>query len=334
MLKISPHPITTQSLGGEGGGEGKLLGNWSQDDRSCIILIIGVAEIALSSYNTPAKNIMEKDKRFIVGIVPPLERTELAWWFAFQGSKLLIYQESDSVGIPCLVDFSELGLAAPSQHYLGHLDGRDCYAVEVPEGTTLPPGMTLEGLRQVYGRLDETLFWVATRAVQIVDWDRTHLFCGRCGAPLRTKATERAKDCPICGQLHFPRLAPAIIVLVERGHELLLARSRHFLQGMYSVLAGFVEPGESLEEAVVREVKEEVGIDVKDIKYFGSQPWPFPHSLMIAFTATYAGGEISLSDGEIEDAGWFTVENLPPLPGKISIARKLIDWFVAKQERP
>ena len=122
-----------------------------------------------------------------------------------------------------------------------------------------------------------------------------------------------------------------MIVLVERGHELLLARSRHFLPGMYSVLAGFVEPGESLEEAVVREVKEEVGVTVKDIRYFGSQSWPFPHSLMIGFTATYAGGEISLDDSEIEEAGWFTVDNLPPIPGKISIARKLIDWFVAKQ---
>jgi NAD+ diphosphatase len=100
---------------------------------------------------------------------------------------------------------------------------------------------------------------------------------------------------------------------------------------MYSVLAGFVEPGETLEEAVVREVKEEVGVDVKDIRYFGSQPWPFPHSLMIGFTATYAGGEISLDDMEIEDAGWFTADNLPFIPGKISIARKLIDWFIAKQ---
>jgi NAD+ diphosphatase len=124
-----------------------------------------------------------------------------------------------------------------------------------------------------------------------------------------------------------------MIVLVERGRKLLLARSRHFLPGMYSVLAGFVEPGESLEEAVVREVREEVGIDVKDIKYFGSQPWPFPHSLMIGFTATYAGGEITLDDSEIEDAGWFTADNLPPIPGKISIARKLIDWFVERQKK-
>jgi NAD+ diphosphatase len=191
--------------------------------------------------------------------------------------------------------------------------------------------MSFEGLRRLYGRLEEDLFWVAARAVQIVEWDRTNQFCGQCGTPLKTKVTERAKECPQCGLLHFPRLSPAIIVLVQRGQELLLARSRHFLPGMYSVLAGFVEPGESLEEAVVREVKEEVGLAIKDIRYFGSQNWPFPHSLMIGFTATYAGGEISLNDEEIETADWFTVDTLPPIPGKISIARKLIDWFLEKQ---
>ncbi|MGQ9647288.1 MAG: NAD(+) diphosphatase [Thermodesulfobacteriota bacterium] len=276
---------------------------------------------------------MDGNAKFISCIVPPVEKKGPAWWFAFRESKLLVCQGPDSVTPPYLVDFSELGLIVLTQHYLGQLDDRDCYAVELGEVSTLPSGMDLKGLRQVYGRLDESLFWVATRAVQIIDWDRTHQYCSRCGTPLRTKSTERAKECPSCGQLHFPRLAPAIIVLVERGCKLLLARSRHFLPGMYSVLAGFVEPGESLEEAVVREVKEEVGINIKDIKYFGSQPWPFPHSLMIGFTATYAGGEITLDDSEIEDAGWFTVDHLPQIPGKISIARKLIDWFVGKQGR-
>jgi NAD+ diphosphatase len=274
---------------------------------------------------------MSGNRKLISGIVPPEERSEPAWWFAFQESKLLVYQESSGVNLPYLIDFGELGLTSLSEHYLGRLDNRPCYAVEVVEGTIPPAGMTFEGLRQVYGRLDEDLFWIAARAVQIVDWDRSHHFCGRCGAILKTSQTERAKECPKCGLLHFPRLAPAIIVLVERGNELLLARSRHFMPGMYSVLAGFVEPGESLEEAVVREVREEVGISVKNIEYFGNQPWPFPHSLMIGFTATYAGGKISLDDSEIEDAGWFTADNLPHIPGRISIARKLIDWFIDKQ---
>jgi NAD+ diphosphatase len=274
---------------------------------------------------------MNKTERFISGIVPPAGRSEPAYWFAFQKDKILVYVNEASVSVPHLVNFRELGLVVTHQYYLGRLGREHCYAAEVAEETIPPPGMSFEGLRQVYGRLDEDLFWLAARAVQIVDWGRTHQFCSRCGIPLRTMTTERAKECPHCGLLHFARLSPAIIVLVARGRELLLARSRHFLPGMYSVLAGFVEPGESLEEAVVREVKEEVGLEIKDIRYFGSQNWPFPHSLMIGFTATYAGGEISLDDGEIEDAGWFTVNDLPPIPGKISIARKLIDWFVEKQ---
>ena len=276
---------------------------------------------------------MDEKMKFIPGLVPPPERIGLAWWFIFQENKLLVCQKPESLTLPSLMDLNELGLIVIRQHYLGQLDNHHCYTGEVAEGTTPPTGMSFEGLRQVYGRLDEALFWIAARAVQIIDWDRTHRFCGRCGIELKMKTTERAKECPQCGLLHFPRLAPAIIVLVERGNELLLARSRHFLPGMYSVLAGFVEPGESLEEAVVREVKEEVGMDVKDIKYFGSQPWPFPHSLMIGFTATYAGGQISLDDSEIEEAGWFTADNLPRIPSKISIARKLIDGFLARKGR-
>jgi len=275
---------------------------------------------------------MDKNKTFISGIVPPTEQVEPAWWFAFQADKLLVELKASSVGIPCLVDFAELGLKAVCQHYLGQLAGRHCYAVELAEGTAPPAGMAFQGLRQVYGLVDEGLFSLAGRAVQIVDWDRTNQFCGRCGSRMGNKTTERVKECPQCALLEFPRLSPAIIVLVERGHELLLARPRHFPVGLYSVIAGFVEPGETLEEAVVREVREEVGLAIKDIRYFGSQPWPFPHSLMIGFTATYAGGEISLDDMEIEDAGWFRADNLPTIPGKISIARKLIDWFLAKQD--
>jgi NAD+ diphosphatase len=270
-------------------------------------------------------------KKFISGLLPPGEFSGPVWWFAFRESNLLVHREADTVTLPCTAELSDLGLAALESHYLGQIGEKGCYAVGLADDALPPSGMSFEGLRQIYGLLDEDLFWVATRAVQIVQWNRTHRFCGRCGLSLKMKTTERAKECPGCGLLHFPRLSPAVIVIVERGRELLLARSRHFAPGMYSVLAGFVEPGESLEEAVMREVEEEVGISVKDVKYFGSQPWPFPHSLMIGFTASYAGGEISRDDSEIEDAGWFSGDNLPSLPGKISIARKLIDWFLAKQ---
>ena len=274
---------------------------------------------------------MTGNKEFISLVIPPREKFDEAWWFAIQEDKILTQQESSVATIPWLVDFAELGLPILRQHYLGRLSGRHCYAVEVPGGVTLPDGLIFEGLRQVYGRMDEALFSLAGRALQIIDWDRTHQFCGRCGSRTRTHPTERAKECPECGLLHFPRLAPAIIVLVQRDAEILLARARRFPTVMYSTLAGFVEPGETLEEAVNREVKEESGITVKDIRYFGSQPWPFPHSLMVGFTAKYASGEIKLNDEENLDVGWFTAENLPQLPGKMSIARKLIDWFLETQ---
>jgi NAD+ diphosphatase len=277
---------------------------------------------------------VNKSKTFISSISPPTEQLEPAWWFAFQGEKLLVHVETSSVGIPCLVEFAKLELTLMRQHYLGRLAGRHCYAVELAEGIAPPAGMSFQGLRQIYGSVDDNLFGLAGRAVQILHWDKTYQFCSRCGSRMRMSPVERAKECPDCGLLNFPRLSPAIIVLVERDHELLLARPHHFSPGLYSVIAGFVEPGETLEEAVVREVREEVGLTIKDIRYFGSQPWPFPHSLMIGFTATYAAGEISLDDTEIEDAGWFTADNLPTLPGKISIARKLIDWFLAKQGKP
>jgi NAD+ diphosphatase len=273
---------------------------------------------------------MAEKIEFIPGIVPPEGQEESAWWFAFVGDSLLVHVDSPVVRLPFLPHLSELGLVSIRQHYLGRFGRKSCYGAQLAEGSVPPPGMALEGLRQVYGRIGEDLFWVAARAIQIVDWDRTHRFCGRCGLPMKERETERAKECPGCGLLHFPRLAPAIIVRIERGREILLARSKHFPSGLYSVLAGFVEPGETLEEAVIREVREEVGIVIKDIRYFGSQPWPFPHSLMIGFTATYESGQIVLEDPEVEEAGWFTSDHLPTLPGKISIARKLIDSFLER----
>jgi len=177
------------------------------------------------------------------------------------------------------------------------------------------------------------MFSLAGRAIQVVTWDRTHQFCGQCGTPTESLADERAKRCPACGLISYPRLSPAIIIAVVRhtgeGQRLLLARNHRFAPGRFSVVAGYVEPGETLEECAGREVCEEVGIQIKDIRYFGSQPWPFPNSLMIGFTAEYAGGEIRLEEKEIAEAGWFAADSLPGMPPKMSIARRLIDWFAA-----
>jgi NAD+ diphosphatase len=276
---------------------------------------------------------MDQNSSFISEITPPSTKEDPAWWFAFEGDKLLVRPDGTSISIPCLTDFAELGLRTVRQHYLGRLPDRHCYTVELAEGTVPPAGMTFQGLRQVGFLVDEVLFSLAGRALQVLEWDRTHQFCSRCGIQMRIRPIERAKECPQCGLLFFPRLAPAIIVAVTRGDELLLARSHRFPTKMYSVIAGFVEPGETLEHAVRREVQEEVGLAVKGIRYFGSQPWPFPHSLMIGFTASYTGGEITLDDPEIDDAGWYRAGNLPTIPGKISIARQLIDWFVTQQAK-
>jgi NAD+ diphosphatase len=278
---------------------------------------------------------MMENMEFVSLTVPPTEiLTGSSWWFAIQEDRILIQQDPGGTTMPLLKDPAELGLPILRQHYLGQLAGSDCFAVEVGKGAGPPANMRFEGLRQVYGLMGEGAFALAGRALQIVDWDRTHKFCGRCGSKTRIHLTERAKECPQCGLLHFPRLAPAIIVLIQRDREVLLARGRRFESPMYSTLAGFVEPGETLEQAVVREVKEESGITVKDIRYFGSQPWPFPHSLMIGFTANYASGEITLNDGENVDVRWFTADNLPQLPDKMSIARKLIDSFLERQASP
>lgn len=252
-------------------------------------------------------------------------------WFIFQSDRLLVERTETGARLPSALDLSQVGAAALRQQKVGVYDGRPCLAVEVSPAMTIPPGVTLAGLRSLYGLVDEKLFLLAGRASQLLNWDRAHQFCGRCGSPLAPKPDEPAKICHDCDAIEYHNPAPAIIVLIERGEELLLARSQRHRGGMYSVLAGFVEPGESLEMAVAREIREEVGLEVRDILYFGSQPWPFPNSLMIAFTCTYAAGEIRLQEGEIADAGWYTTGNLPLIPPPISIARQLIDWFVAKQ---
>jgi NAD+ diphosphatase len=192
--------------------------------------------------------------------------------------------------------------------------------------------MAFEGLRLLYGLLEEDAFKVALRAMHLVEWDRTSRFCGRCGARTEPRGEERAKQCTGCGTLIFPRISPAVIVLIERGDQVLLARAARFPESLYSVLAGFVEPGESLEETVHREIEEETGILVKDVRYFGSQPWPFPDSLMVGFTARYKSGEIRVDGKEILDARWFSVDDLPQIPGRVSIARKLIDRFIEKHQ--
>jgi NAD+ diphosphatase len=224
---------------------------------------------------------------------------------------------------------------ATTIHLLG-LDGAEpVWAIEAPDELELPAMAQWLPLRQLFGSLPEQDWALAGRASQIVNWDRDHRFCGRCGTTTESHGQDRARVCPSCNLMAYPRLTPAIIVLVERADgRALLAWGRQFPGRFYSALAGFVEPGESLEQCVVREVKEEVGIDVEDIRYFGSQPWPFPHSVMIGFTARHAGGEIETQDVEIVEADWYHHEDLPPVPrGGMSIAGWLIEDWIARQSK-
>ena len=216
-------------------------------------------------------------------------------------------------------------------HFLGVLDGIPCWAADV-DGFDGDVGF--QPLMALAASTEEAEWSIAGRAVQLTEWDRTHRFCGRCATPTEPAPGERARRCPACGLLAFPRLAPAIIVLVERDGSALLAHNRNFPAPMFSTLAGFVEPGETLEAAVAREVYEETAITVEDVRYEGSQPWPFPHSLMIGFTARWAAGEIEVDGTEIDDAGWFDPDDLPMIPPPLSISRRLIDRWLAQASNP
>lgn len=271
------------------------------------------------------------NQRFVSAVRAPADVDGEGWWFAVRDFHPLVVAAEEADQVPLVRTIDDLKVPAGEPHFLGLLEGKPCYAVEVSLDVEPPPGMAFANLRELFGRLPDDLYALAGRAVQIVDWDRTHQFCSRCGTPMVHAERDRAKVCPACSLRSYPRISPAIIVLVHDGDRVLLGRSARFPNAFYSVLAGFVEPGESLEETVSREIYEETGILVKDIRYFGSQPWPFPNSLMIGFTATYAGGEIRLEDDEILDAGWFTVDSLPRIPGRLSIARSLIDWFIEQQ---
>jgi len=207
---------------------------------------------------------------------------------------------------------------------IGDWHGSPCYAAEIDR---LPENISgeLVPVRGLFGLGGAEAFALAARASQLLDWQKNHRYCGRCGTPMVRKPTEFAMACPSCSLLNYPRISPAVMVLIERGDELLLARSPHFREGMFSALAGFVEAGETLEQCAHREVREEVGVAITNLRYFRSQPWPFPDSLMIAFFADYVSGDITPDPSEIEAAGWFPRSALPPLPDPVSIARQLID---------
>lgn len=224
-----------------------------------------------------------------------------------------------------------LDLPLVSEQGLGYFDGDEVFLLELAQPADVP-GAAWQGLRQfMLSDNDPALFRMLSYAAQIATWANHHRFCGSCGASMSQRSGERAMQCEACGIHQYPRISPSMIVLVHRGDEVLLARSPRFAPGVFSTLAGFVEPGESVEQCVEREVFEEVGVAIHPPRYVCSQGWPFPHSLMLGFHAEYAGGDIVLQPEEIEDARWFSIRELPPMPPRRSIARYLIELYVAQR---
>lgn len=239
----------------------------------------------------------------------------------FQGNRLWLASEAVLPEIK-----AELQLRLP--------EGR--LALRVAEDYPLPEGVEALGLRDAFSRMDPEDWARAGRAYQWLEWAEGHRFCGSCATalePCEGPEAGHGRRCPACGRTVFPSNATAIIVLIQRGagaeRELALARSPHFKPGVYSAIAGFTEPGESLEQAVHREVAEELGIRIHRLRYFGSQPWPFPNGLMVAFLADHLEGELHPDSTELEDARWFRLDALPDLPAPLSIARWMLDAAVA-----
>lgn len=257
-----------------------------------------------------------------------------AWrYLAFERRRLVVAGTP-----PRLLALDERGLAIAAgraegcRHFpLALPDARELRVADLPSPVSLPGDAELRELRALLAVLPEAEARLAVRALHVLEWSRTHRFCGRCGAPNEEVEGQLSRRCPRCGLTSFPRISPAVIVLVRRGDEVLLGRGNHLPPGLFSTLAGFVEPGETLEETVRREVREEVGVELGAVRYFGSQPWPFPDSLMVGFFADWESGEIRADPGELAEARWFRLGELPPVPPSFSIARSLVEAWVRER---
>jgi len=269
---------------------------------------------------------------FIKTAVEPLNRTDQAYYFIFSNNDILVAGDSpERLSIPCIHEKAAAEMMLDGIRFFGRYGDTDCYCARILS-KNLPDRYKLVNLRALYGKVDMDFWSISGYARQIHDWNLNFQFCGRCGQKTRVEKSEHARVCQGCRLVSYPRISPAIITAVIKDHRILLARGINFPnKNMFSVLAGFVAPGETLEDCVRREIFEESGIRVKQIRYFKSQSWPFPDSLMIGFTAEYAGGSISIDTTEILEAGWFTKDNLPLIPGKQSLAGELIEWFVNSQ---
>jgi len=252
-----------------------------------------------------------------------------ARWFVFVGPRVLV---TEGMQTPAIASRETLGFAVADPLYVGTIDGVPCVAAQLVTNEA-PAGYAAYDLRRLYGMTSEDVWTVAALSSQLLYWAATTRFCSRTGHATERKEGEWAAVCPECGFTQYPRVSPCTITLIYEGERMLLTRQPSWPAGRYSLVAGFVEPGETLEQCVEREIQEETGVTVTDIAYTGSQPWPFPHQLMVGFTARYAGGEVVVDKSELEDAKWFTLDTLPMLPAPLSIARHIIDAHLAAHGR-
>lgn len=253
-------------------------------------------------------------------------------WFIFIGNTLLLERDGDKFHVPCSekppVPMKEW---TPRQD-LPELDSIPCVAYSLSVPPADQQNMETVGLRESWNLLPRAYYNMASKAAELLYWDSNTQYCGVCGAPMR-RDTVISKRCTNCGKEVWPQVSPAIIVRIRRGDDILLVHAKNFRRSeMYGLVAGFVETGETLEECVVREVHEEVGLNITNIRYFGSQPWPYPCGIMIGFTADYVSGDIHVQEEELSNARWFNRSNLPAIPEKLSIARQLIDDYLAERE--
>ena len=237
-------------------------------------------------------------------------------------SEFLLFEEDD-------LKWSEMEMV--NKQFIGYLNDKPCFLSELTNESKLDEDLLLTPLRNLLGRIPDSLFTICSRSLQLSEWTRNNRFCGSCGSKMNKHETERAMSCECNNLLVYPRISPCIIVLVTKGEQLLLAHNKNFPGTFYSTLAGFIEAGESAESAIHREIYEEVKVKVKNIEYFGSQSWPFPSQLMLGFHAEYLDGDITPDGEEIDLADWFHYKDLPQVPtGNISISGQLIESYIEK----
>lgn len=266
---------------------------------------------------------------FTASCVMPMETKPSTLAFVVnEDDEMLVYSDKTVDCFPTLSDLEPKMHGLTVMHYLGTFNGVDCILYKCSNFFIAGDNLEFKDLRTLLRSIDPEHWFLAGYAKQIFDWDRDHHFCGRCATETVYISGERSRKCDECGLINYPRISPAMIVLVKKGNQILLAKNKMSRFGFYSLLAGFFEPGESLEDCVRREVREEVGLEVKNIQYFQSQAWPLPNSLMFGCFADYDSGDIKIDEKELSDAQWFDIDNMPEIPPSISISRKLIDEFL------